>query len=220
MDPLSIIASIIAILGATAKSYKAIAQISDLPNAFLKVKAELPLMERVLNAASNRLNETNLNDEERNAIGSIVADCERNAKCLRGLFEKLVERCEKHQDARTWSRFHHLYCDTLKSMKTPRAETLMQKMLEGIQKLALNDIFSSDLHAHLESITKAIKELSEVEPSSKENESDMGNMIHSHATASGTHAQQNNINGSTGFTMNSGNNFLGSVSFGALPPGI
>ena len=69
MDPLSITASIIGIIGGINATYKIIKTIKDLPKAFDEVQNDFPLVLRILRSAQDRLCDgQEISDDERDAI--------------------------------------------------------------------------------------------------------------------------------------------------------
>ena len=85
MDPLSIIASIIAIIQAISSTHKAIQHLKGLPKEFNEVNQNLPLVQDTLGLVHDRLKVVDLDESSKKTIGPIVSGCKEKAKKLRDI---------------------------------------------------------------------------------------------------------------------------------------
>lgn len=204
MDPLNIIASVIAICGAITKTYETIDKITGLPKAFDQVQKDLPFVRNILDRAQERLNNSEPTDDQRKAILAVAKPCDDKAKELKRIFDELETKCKQDQDVKSWARVRLLYREALRGVKAHRVESLMNDILKGVEKLAWNEVFRLAMQEDLEGIQKAIEELSKVQPSLDDSEFDTIGTIHAGQTvAQGATAQQNNSQGHDN-TFNSG----------------
>ncbi|KAH8661760.1 ankyrin repeat protein [Ilyonectria robusta] len=204
MDPLSIVASVIGIVGATTKTYETIDKITGLPKAFDQVQKDLPLVRKILERAQERLNNSEPTDDQRKAILAIAKPCDDKAKELKRIFDELETKCKEDQGAENWARVRVWYREALRGIKAHRVESLMEDILKGVEKLAWNEVFKLAMQEDLEGIKKAIEELSKVERSLEDSEIDTQGAIHASQTvAEGATAQMYNTQGGS-HTFNSG----------------
>jgi hypothetical protein len=90
MDPLSITASIIGIIGGVSVMSKTIKKIKNLPKAFKEVQNNLPLVLSMLRGAQNSLiDEKELTDDEKKAVLAILQPSHDKAKELERVFIKV-----------------------------------------------------------------------------------------------------------------------------------
>lgn len=197
MDPVSIIASTIAIIGAITTAYQVVKTISNLPSAFEEVNKQLPLVERTLRAADSRLREAPEPTEKDNAaIAEIVKTCQEKATKLREIFEELEKKRESDTGAVSWTKVRAAYCRVLAGVKAHRVETVMEDILKSTKRLALNQVFQAATKGDLKEIEKAIEELARVQPSLDDSDFDGAEGITASMTiASGGKGQQNNVQG-------------------------
>lgn len=94
MDPLSIIASTLAILDGVSDAYTAIQKLVNLPEAFQEVSRQLPLAEELLKAAEAVLKE-NSDAKTKSAAYECVQDCKKKATTLRNIFQQLQDKAKK-----------------------------------------------------------------------------------------------------------------------------
>ncbi|WYZ40719.1 hypothetical protein EsH8_IV_001060 [Colletotrichum jinshuiense] len=92
MDPLSITASGVAIIGAIVKSYDTIERIQGFPKALDEVKKHLPLVQKILQDAGQRFQSTTLDEHENKTVLETVRHCEEKAKMLKGIFDELENK--------------------------------------------------------------------------------------------------------------------------------
>lgn len=191
MDPLSAIASTIAIVQATSSTYKAIQHIRGLPKEFNEVSRNLPLAEDTLSLARDQLQTKALDESSRKALEPIVSGCEKKAKQLQDIFDK-VEKGVKDTDISVLDLYR---TSLLRLGKAHRVETLMQDILRGLDALAMNRIFRMASQNHIAQLEKAIDQLLEVESSVPD----------SHFEGPETNGTQHNASGATGYqNFNSG----------------
>ncbi|KAK3360762.1 hypothetical protein B0T25DRAFT_565638 [Lasiosphaeria hispida] len=178
--------------------------LSSLPEAFRKIRDGLPFVQKVLQDARKKIDGQQLSNEESKATLAIIDPCHDKAKELKRIFDEVVEYT-KDQDTGDWARIRAAYHKALRGIKAHRVKILMKDILEGLQKLALSQLFISVMQKHLKAIEKAIEELSNVEPSLANPEVENSGAIYGSQTVTeGAIAQQNNSQGD-GNTFNSGN---------------
>lgn len=174
MDPLSILASTLAIVGAISASYKTIRTIAGLPDAFAEVGNNLSLVEQTLTAVRGRLRRgPDPPQEEDAAIAAKLKECEVKFAQLKKIFEALEKKCPKESAssgngtkvALPWEKARAAYRSVLAGTKANRVETLMQSILKSIDMLARRQIFEAATRENLKALEDAIKKLSEVPPS-------------------------------------------------------
>ncbi|KAM0549869.1 hypothetical protein ACHAPJ_009116 [Fusarium lateritium] len=207
MDPLSVIASIISILGAIKGTYKTIESIKDLPEAFRVVEKNLPFAQNILKIARNRLEAredggNEIPEHERNAVQSILESCERSADALKTILKQLEDKCLKERSEKNWAKARGWYRIALQYSKRKRVETLMEEVLSGVEKLIQQEIFqlatTEDVDKLKQDLMEAIKGLSEVEPSIDDPELDnMGGVHAEQYIGQNGHGQQNINQGGT-----------------------
>ncbi|KLU83127.1 hypothetical protein MAPG_02192 [Magnaporthiopsis poae ATCC 64411] len=202
MDPLSAIASVVAIIGAISTTYKTISTITGLPKAFEQVGKHLPLVQGMLEDIRGRLGRTTINDGQRESILGVLSDCDDRAKELKRVFDALEKKCNEDQKARSWARVRGWYREALCGMKGHLVETLMNGILEDVKKLSLHEIFRLATREDVKHIQEALEELSKVEPSLDDSEFESRGSIYATQTvAQGAFGQQNNPSGgSNSFT--------------------
>ncbi|KAK7427616.1 hypothetical protein QQZ08_005891 [Neonectria magnoliae] len=206
MDPLSIIASTIGIVGAIAQAYEVVKTISGLPKAFEEVNQQLPVVDRTLRAAKSRLRrDPDPTDEEEAAITSILKTCHDKATKLHQIFDELGKKRKGKGEAVSWEKIRSAYQKVLAGLKANRVEALMQEILKSIKMLALHQVFQAVTKEDLMEIEKAITRLSQVPPSLDDSEFDNTGISASMNVASGGKGQQNNVQGDDN-TFNSGEN--------------
>ena len=92
MDPLSVIASTLAIIQAVTATCKAIQNIRDLPHEFKEVETYLPLVHDTLKLVEERIRNADLDEASKKAIRPLVADCETKAKELQTMYAQTEGR--------------------------------------------------------------------------------------------------------------------------------
>ncbi|KAH7008187.1 hypothetical protein EDB80DRAFT_430302 [Ilyonectria destructans] len=200
MDPLSIVASVIAVIGVLKGAYKTLDNIKDLPKAFSEVKKNLPLVRKILQDVRDKLEDSEvlIPDDERESVLAILQPCDKSATILKRIFGELEERCRKDQAEKNWTKMRAWYCTALRRTKANRVESLMNEIMSGVQKLGWNEIFNLSKSQDMEDLKRAIKDLSEVEPSLEDSEFDnMGVINAEQHVASNASAQQYFAQGGT-----------------------
>ncbi|EPS38544.1 hypothetical protein H072_7653 [Dactylellina haptotyla CBS 200.50] len=205
MDPLSAIASTIAIIQAISKSYEIIKKISGLPAAFEEVNRQLPIVDQTLRNAKSRLRrDPDPTDEEESIISSIINPCQEKAGKLKEIFDKLQAQFETENGPVLWGKIRTTYRKVLAGTKAHRVESLMSDILKDTELLARNQIFKLAMAQDLAAIEKAIENLGSVGPSLPESDFEGSGTINATQTvASGAHGQQNNVQGGEN-TFNTG----------------
>ncbi|KEZ45553.1 hypothetical protein SAPIO_CDS1888 [Scedosporium apiospermum] len=219
MEALGLVGSIIAIIGAVSASYGTISKITDLPQAFKKVKEALPLAQKLLDDVETTLRNSRLSEEQRKSVQDILNACNKDAKEMERIFRTLERKFKEDRGATSWSvSVRGWYRTALRSVKAHRVEDLMKSILGGLEKLALNQVFQLATTGDLEAIKTAIDELSTVPPSLDDSEFDAFGQMHAHMDVSdNATAQQINAQGGC-HTFNSGRNvFSGPIQSLSFP---
>lgn len=205
MDPLSIIASVIAIIGGITATYKTIDKVANLPKAFEEVKRNLPILEGIFFGMKGRLGKRNLLHEQSQAILNSLKPCEDKVKELRRIINVVKTEFEADQHARDWARVRYAYHKALGKDKTLRVESLMKDIFKGVEKLAQVQVFELLTQDDLKAIENALMKLENVEPSLEVSELDsMGNNYASQSVAANGTGHQYNTQG--GAVFNGSNN--------------
>ncbi|KAH7124342.1 WD domain-containing protein [Dactylonectria macrodidyma] len=181
MDPLSIVASTIAVVQAISSTYKAIQHLRGLPNEFNEVNRNLPLVQDTLGLARDQLQGLALDEPSKKAIQPIVSGCEEKAKILQDIFEKVEKGTKKSKDGSVLDLYRTLL---LRLGKAHRVETLMQGILRGLDALATNQLFKTATRSQMAQLKDAIDQLSNVESSVPDSDFE-GSMTNSQNIASG-----------------------------------
>jgi N-terminal domain on NACHT_NTPase and P-loop NTPases len=181
MDPLSTIASIIAIIQAISSTHKAIQHLKDLPKEFNEVNQNLPLVQDTLGLVLDQLEVVDLDESSKKAIGPIVSGCKEKAKKLQDIFEKV-----RNDEDGSVLDFYRAILHRLG--KAHRVETLMQGILKGLKAVAINQLFRTATQSQVAKLEEAIDKLSRVESSVPDSDFD----------SFGTHINQNVAEGGTG----------------------
>ncbi|KAF3902587.1 hypothetical protein ABW21_db0207830 [Orbilia brochopaga] len=205
MDPLSVVASTIAIVQALSKTYEIIKKTAGLPGAFEEVSQQLPIVDHTLRNARSRLRRgPDPTDEEEAVIIAILKPCQEKLEKLKQIFEKLQEKCQHDGGPTIWKKMQGTYHRVLAGAKANRVETLMEDILKSIKMLALNQVFKLAMAQDLTDIDNSINKIASVEPSLPDSEFEGSGTINAQQTvASGAHGQQNNVQGGEN-TFNSG----------------
>ncbi|KAI8317189.1 hypothetical protein K4K59_011101 [Colletotrichum sp. SAR11_240] len=164
MDPVTIVTTTLGFIGTAIKSYNIIKEIKDLPEAFKEVERQLPLVESILIDLMKRLASCKTTDADEMMLADQILLCEKDAKTLNEIFEKLAEKCAEDQnDTKTWAKARAWYREALQGMKARQVESLLKKILGRVKLLALNELVG--MNSHLDHITEAIDRLSKVDSS-------------------------------------------------------
>ncbi|KAH7118110.1 hypothetical protein B0J13DRAFT_570440 [Dactylonectria estremocensis] len=162
MDPLSIIASTIAVVQAISSTYKAIQHLRGLPNEFNEVNRNLPLAQDTLGLARDQLQGLALDESSKKALQPLVSGCEEKAKMLQDIFEKVEKGVKSAKDGSVLDFYR---ASLLRLGKAQRVETLMQGILRGLDALATNRLFKTATQSQMAQLKEAIDQLSNVESS-------------------------------------------------------
>lgn len=211
MDPLSIIASTIAVVQATAATYKAIQKLKGLPKEFIEISQRFPLAEDTLCLLRSQLETQTLDEASKTAIEPCITSCEVKAKKLRDIFQSIESGVRKDGSV---IEFYRILL--LRLGKAQRVETLMNGMLRDLDVITTNRIFSGVAIQGLETrLKQAINQLSTVTSSVPDTGLDNPKSINQTIEFGGTgylahsqynnpgNGQQYNVSGS-GHTMNFG----------------
>ncbi|KAH8675147.1 hypothetical protein BGZ61DRAFT_458395 [Ilyonectria robusta] len=205
MDPLSIIASMISIIGDITTKYKTIDNTANLPKAFEEVKRSLPIVEGIFFGMKERLRKRNLLDEQSQAILNGIKPCEDKIKELKSVIDVVKTEFEADQHAGEWARVRHAYYKALGRVKALGVESLMKDILKGLKKLAQVQVFELVTQDDLKAIENALEKLESVESSLEVSELDStGNNYASQSVAANGTGHQYNTQG--GAVFNGSNN--------------
>lgn len=209
MEVLGTISSVIAIIEATSKSYKAIKAIRDLPEAFDTVGKHLEIARRLLSeiqAESQDNERSTLNRAQDDELSLIMEECRSKAEALEKIFHHLEEKCNKFEEsALVWKdRFKNIYKAFLKGIKANRVESLMADLWKSIERLAVIKIIGMDDSVQRDA-KGAIQDLEEVEPSLDDSEFDVGGLQATQQNYAGATGTQTNFSGGKDNIVNSGN---------------
>lgn len=190
MDPLSIIASTLAILDGVSDAYTAIQKLVNLPQAFKEVSLQLPLAEELLKAAEAVLKESS-DAKTKSAAYECLQDCKKKATTLRNIFQQLQDKAQKaapdEQGQEEWptSSLVDVYKSALfrfkRMAKANKVEKLMAEIMKKLEALSTLQGFkmAATWQEKLEEITDSIQALdlvAEQSPSIEDEElSDGGN---------------------------------------------
>jgi hypothetical protein len=126
-----------------------------LPEAFREVAARLPIVQRILCAAKRYIEEGDVEEDPWMGAKDLIKDCEEKTTKLKAIFQKVIPT----DDAPRMKRY-------LSAVRTvgegSRVETLMIKMLEDVQLLAINQGMPD---AQQREVAKAIKDVSALQSS-------------------------------------------------------
>lgn len=92
MDPLSIIASTLAILDGVSDAYTGVQKLVNLPKAFKAVRDQLPLAEQLLETAKVVLEE---HPDAKTPTSECLKACQKKATTLRNIFEDLRDTAKE-----------------------------------------------------------------------------------------------------------------------------
>ncbi|KAK2590898.1 hypothetical protein QQS21_011410 [Conoideocrella luteorostrata] len=208
MDPLSIVASTIAIIQATATAYKAIQDLRGLPKEFNEVSRNLPLAEDTLPLVRAQLEGETLNEPSTTALEPFIFGCETKAKKLRDILRSIEIRVAKDGSVLEVYR-----TSLLRLGKAHRVEALMKDILSDLNALATNQLFRTTTTNLTARLNEAIHKLSEVVSSVPDSDFEGSKSFNQTIASSGTgylaetqfnnpgSGQQYNVSGS-GHTMN------------------
>ncbi|CRG90005.1 Ankyrin repeat, PH and SEC7 domain containing protein secG [Talaromyces islandicus] len=192
MDPLSTIASTIALVQAASSTYKAIHHLRGLPKEFDEVSRNLPLAEDTLSLARDHLQGQALDESSRKALEPFVSGCEEKAKQLQNIFERVEKGVKNSKDTFVLELYR---TSLLRFGKAHRVEILMQGILKSLDALATNQLFRMASQGQITKLNKAMDQLSKVKSSVPD--SDFESLE--------TNFTQHNASGATGYqTVNSG----------------
>ncbi|KAF6812719.1 hypothetical protein CSOJ01_05015 [Colletotrichum sojae] len=195
MDPLSITASTITVIQSILAVYDTIQHIKGLPKAFKEVGQSLPLVRETLELARDVLDTDNPDDAVKTAIRPALIDCKKRANTIKEIFDEIDKNKNQKKDgkdAKDWSAFVRFYRKKIAPLgKAHKVEALMQDILKKLKVLAIHQIFKSyaEFQSQVEKLEKAIKALSEVEPSLPDSDFD----------GAATSYTQNNSDNARGF---------------------
>jgi hypothetical protein len=160
---LSLISSIIAVVDGTRQVYDAARNAEGLPSAFREVAGKLPLVRVILDSAKKHINDGEVDEQSCEAMESVVKGCKDKVEKLRILFQKVLPP----DNASLAERY-------FKAVRTAgkggKVETLMKEILVDVQLLTSSRGIKTAISDQVDQINKAIKEVSEAQPSVAESD--------------------------------------------------
>jgi hypothetical protein len=176
MDPLSITAATLAIIGGISKTYNIIKDLKGLPKAFKEVGENLNLVKETLDLAHAQFQADNIKVSVQKAINPILAECHDKAELLKKIFKQIEAKMGSDEDTKEWATLIGWYRKALRMSKANRVEELMKGILEGLEVLATFQIFNTAAQAtaQTEKLELAIKKLAEVDPSLSDSDPEAG----------------------------------------------
>lgn len=216
MDPLSVIASTIAVIQAIATTYKAIQHLRGLPNEFNEVNRHLPIAQETLALARDQLQWRTLEGSSKEAIQPLVSDCEEKAKMLQNIFEKVEKGVKNTKDDSVLNIYRTCL---LRFGKAHRVEALMQGILRGLDALATNQLFKTTTQRQMALLKEAIEQLSTLQTSVPDSDlASTGTSLTQSIATGGTGYQSHNSGQGQQIVSGSGKMFNAhTMSFGTDP---
>ena len=185
---LGIISSVISIVDGTKQVYDAASNTNGLPEAFREVATRLPMVHDILDSAKQNIMEGDTSKDSYKAAKNVVEGCQSKAQKLEKLFQKVIPADDASRAER--------YLLAVKTMgKGNRVETLMKRLLEDLQLLAIKQDMVTESGTREMELARAIKEVAALQPSLPEHATDEPAFI---ATHSGSGA----INQAQGYQFN------------------
>ena len=191
MDPLSVIASTIAIVQPLSSTHKAIQHLRCLPDEFTEVNRNRPLAQDTLRLAREQLRGLALDESTKQALQPLVSACEEKAKMLQAIFEKVEKGVKNEKDGSVLDFYR---TSVLRLGKAHRVETLMQGILRDLDALATNRLFRVATQSQIAELKEAVDQLSNVESSVPDSDFDSLGTNFQHIAPGGT-GYQSNITG-------------------------
>ena len=219
MDPLSLTASTITILGTAISTYKKIKHLKGLPKEFREVEERLSLVQNTLELARGQLDDHDLDEQSRVAIQPMLTCCQNYADKLSSILRKteMAAKDNKNNDFLSCYRM-----SLVRLGKAYRVETLITALLKNVDVLARNQAFRTATDAQVSRLEKAIQELSQVESSVSESELEPARDVTQHITTGGVghqySGQAQTVYSRTGNHSGTGNQFnADTMQFGTIP---
>lgn len=207
MDPLSVIASTIAIVQATVATYKTIEKLKGLPKEFVEVGLRFPLAQDSLRLLRNQIETQTLDEASHKAIEPCLTGCEANAKKLRDIFNNIEKAAANN------SSMLDMYRTALLRLgKAHRVESLMNGILADLNALVTNQLFRGDATTKRVAVQleEAIEQLSDLASSVSDEELDSPQgfcqVIESGGT--GHQTQYNNYGSGTNYNISGGSHTI------------
>jgi hypothetical protein len=160
---LGVISSVIAIVDGTKQVYDAASNAAGLPEAFREVAGRLPLVRNFLGSIDQHIRDQQVEEASCRAMRPLIDKCAERAKTLDGIFQKVLPPA----DASRWDR----YISAARTLgKGGRVEILMKGLLDDVLLLASEHGMETATAHQVEQITKAIQDISSIEPSISDSE--------------------------------------------------
>lgn len=155
-DPLSTIASILAILDATIAVYNKVHDATRLPKAFQKIAAQMSLVWDTLAEAEEKYPPDSPKDT---SIEATLLACKQDTESLQKLYAVVCEHINSN-----WLSRYKRHISTLAHGRKEKVEELWKRILETVQTLTSYHIFRN-LPTSPDNLKTAIAEIEEVEDS-------------------------------------------------------
>lgn len=212
MDPLSTIASTIAVIEAISAVYKQIKIIKGIPEAFNAVGESLPLVQNSLTKAQAHLAASS-DGALKGDIQPIVARCFKNAKTVDRIFHRIADDDDDGDNSTqsaSWDKIKTKYVTLVHKLANGhRVEKLMKKIVEDVNLLGQNRLYDTATSQELQGL---IKRLNDVEPSMPDTDSGAGPTQNVHDSATGY--QYNGVGGTYHHVHGTQNIYNGTVYLG------
>lgn len=149
---LGVISSIISIVDGIKQVYDAATDAQGLPKAFREVAARLPIVENILSAAKQHIEEGRVNEDSCKGVKPTIDACEKRARELDELFRKVIA-VDGATDLKRYYKAVRAYG------KGNEVEKLMKGILEDVQLLSCEHGMKTATKAQQEQIVQAITEV-------------------------------------------------------------
>lgn len=139
------------------EAYDLIKDLRGLPEAFMEVNKQLPLVEQTLRDAKSPAKKLKSADDVK-ALETVLYSCDGKADKLLQIFAKVGKKSKDQYDSSVYRKV------AIKQGKH-RVETLMDGILEDLGVLVAHKIFPTEVQRQVEPLAKAREELAKVSPS-------------------------------------------------------
>ncbi|CAK7220234.1 hypothetical protein SCUCBS95973_004090 [Sporothrix curviconia] len=166
MDPLSVIASTIALVQAISSAYNIIREIKGLPRAFDRVHESLPLLQKTLQEAEALFLGNEVDPSLKMAVMPIISRCRDHAQALSNVFDEAVRVKKRSEEGSSRTNvFNGSHTLLLKLRKGTKIEALMNDIMSDINELSSHRLFQTATRDQVARLQETIERLSTAEPS-------------------------------------------------------
>ncbi|KAK7422690.1 hypothetical protein QQX98_001478 [Neonectria punicea] len=155
-EVIGLVSGIVAIIGASIKTYKAAEDASGLPQSFREVASRLPLIQDSLTLASTGMSKDSLPPEPYDALKGVLEACAEKATALHKVFQAVIPPAGASRAERY-----------LKALKTiPKADEiglLMEGIVADLQILTVNLAVKAATRVQIDQLMSEIKSRGEAE---------------------------------------------------------